>query len=92
VRHNVVGGWIELRTLQHNGTAQLTISNTGPVLDASLIPTLFDPFSRAERVHSTEGVGLGLSIAQAIASSHGATITVRGNPDGGLEVSVVFPS
>jgi signal transduction histidine kinase len=91
VRHNVVGGSIALRTSHRNGTAELTISNTGPMLEASLIPTLFDPFSRAERVHSTEGVGLGLSIVQAIAASHGATVTARANPEGGLEVSVVFP-
>jgi len=92
VRHNVAGGALELRTLAHNGTAAMTISNTGPVLDPALIPTLFDPFARAERVHSTDGVGLGLSIVEAIAISHGATVTARPNPDGGLEVSVIFPS
>jgi signal transduction histidine kinase len=92
VRHNVLGGAVELRTLAHNGTAELTISNTGPVLDPALIPTLFEPFSRAERVRSTDGVGLGLSIVQAIAISHGATITALANPGGGLEVSVSFPA
>jgi signal transduction histidine kinase len=62
------------------------------MLDPALIPRLFDPFSRAERVQSTQGVGLGLSIVQAIASSHDGTVAASANRDGGLEVSVSFPA
>ncbi len=50
----------------------------GASVPAEQIPTLFEPFARAkERLNSSDGVGLGLSIASAIARAHNATITAR---------------
>jgi signal transduction histidine kinase len=93
VRHNNAGGWIGIRTKQQNGTAVFEIANTGDSVPAELIPTLFEPFARAkERLNSSDGVGLGLSIASAIARAHNATITARPRSGGGLEVSVTIPT
>jgi signal transduction histidine kinase len=93
VRHNNAGGWIGIRTNQQNGTAVFEIANTGDSVPAELIPTLFEPFARAkERLNSSEGVGLGLSIASAIARAHNATITARPRSGGGLEMSVAIPT
>ncbi len=91
VRHNVDDGEIVLRTFARDGIAQLVVSNSGPELDGELIPTLFEPLARGERTGSIDGVGLGLSIAQAIARSHGATIEAHARAGGGLEVQVEFP-
>ncbi|HLW96023.1 MAG TPA: HAMP domain-containing sensor histidine kinase, partial [Solirubrobacteraceae bacterium] len=91
IRHNVDGGEIVLSTFARDGTAQLVVSNSGPELDGDVIPTLFEPFARGERTGNVEGVGLGLSIAQAIAKSHGATIEAQPRTGGGLEVRVAFP-
>ncbi|HTO58279.1 MAG TPA: ATP-binding protein, partial [Pseudomonadales bacterium] len=37
------------------------------------------------------GSGLGLAIVKAIASRHGATVTLGDSPLGGLRVTVAFP-
>ena len=93
VRHNNPGGWIGVRTMQQNGSAIFEIANTGPSVPAEQIPTLFEPFVRAtERLNSSDGVGLGLSIASTIARAHNATITARPAAGGGLEVSVTIPA
>jgi signal transduction histidine kinase len=93
VRHSNPGGWIGVRTIQQPDGAVFEIDNTGPNIAAERIPTLFEPFSRAEqRVNSSDGVGLGLSIAEAIARAHDATITARPRPGGGLEMSIVMPT
>ncbi len=93
VRHNVPGGWIGLRTIQQADSAVFEIANTGPSLSAEQIPTLFEPFARAkQRLNSSDGVGLGLSIASAIARAHHATITAHPRTDGGLEMSVTIPA
>jgi len=93
VRHNNPGGWIGVRTLQQNGSAVFEIANTGPSVSAEQIPALFEPFVRAkERLNSADGVGLGLSIASAIARAHNATITARPGAGGGLEMSVAIPT
>ena len=92
VRHNNPGGWIGIRTIQQADSAVFEIANTGPSVPAEQIPTLFEPFARAkQRLNSADGVGLGLSIASAIAGAHNATIIARPRPGGGLEMSVAIP-
>jgi signal transduction histidine kinase len=93
VRHNSSGGRIGIRTIQQADSAIFEIANTGPRVPAEQIPTLFEPFTRAkQRLNSSDGVGLGLSIANTIARAHNATITARPRPGGGLELSVTIPS
>jgi signal transduction histidine kinase len=93
VRHNTPDGWIGIRTLHQADGALFEISNTGADVPAEQIPTLFEAFARAEqRLNSSDGVGLGLSIASAIARAHQAAITARPRPDGGLVVSVTLPA
>jgi signal transduction histidine kinase len=93
VRHNKPGGWIGIRTLERSDAAVFEIANTGPTIPAEIIPTLFEPFARAEqRLNHSDGVGLGLSIASAIARAHNATIAAHPRPGGGLEMSVTIPT
>jgi signal transduction histidine kinase len=92
-RHNDLGGWIRVRTTQEADSATFEIANTGPGVTAEQIPSLFEPFARAnQRVAPSGGVGLGLSIASAIARAHHAAITARPRSGGGLEVSVTIPA
>jgi signal transduction histidine kinase len=92
-RHNVADGWVGVRTVQRDGEAVFEIANTGPDVAPEQIPTLFEPFARAaQRLDPTDGLGLGLSIASAIAGAHDATIVARPRAGGGLEVSVTLPA
>jgi signal transduction histidine kinase len=91
VRHNRPGGWVGVRTTRRGDSAVFEIANTGLIVREEQIPALFEPFGRAEqRLNPADGVGLGLSIASAIAQAHDATITARVRAGGGLEVSVVM--
>jgi signal transduction histidine kinase len=93
VRHNHPGGSVWVSTGRRNDVSVFTVSNTGPAVAAEQIPTLFEPFARAEeRVGFDGGVGLGLSIADAIARAHDAAISARQRPGGGLELTVTLPS
>jgi signal transduction histidine kinase len=93
VRHNNPAGWIRIGTIQQADGATFEIANTGPSIPAEQIPTLFEPFGRAtQRLNPSDGVGLGLSIASAIARAHDATITARPRAGGGLEMSVTIPT
>ena len=90
VRHNLPGGELRVRTSAGEDGAELVVSNSGHALDPARISTLFEPFARGEGTEAVAGVGLGLSIAQAIALAHGATIRASARPEGGLEVRVAF--
>ncbi len=89
--HNVAEGRAEIATGTTAGRAILSVTNTGPVIPASQLDRLFQPFQRAQdRVSEPEGTGLGLSIVAAIAKAHDAVLTARPEPGGGLTVTVSF--
>jgi sigma-B regulation protein RsbU (phosphoserine phosphatase) len=56
------------------------VHNQGAPIPESLLPTLFEPFTRAMQDtlgrHEGEGLGLGLYIAHEIVRAHGGTLTV----------------
>ena len=91
VRHNKPDGWIGIRTRQGPDGAVFEIANTGPRVTEEQLPILFEPFGRAAQRLLGDGAGLGLSIANAVAHVHHATITARTRFEGGLELSVVIP-
>jgi signal transduction histidine kinase len=86
IRHNRPDGRIEVATRTGAGRAVLSIANTGPAIAEATLPRLFQPF------HSTDGVGLGLPIVQAIADAHGAVLTALPRRGGGLGIDVAFPA
>ncbi len=92
IRHNIDGGSVNLSTETRDGRAVLVVSNTGPKIAAHKLERLFQPFQRLDPTRSTgtSGFGLGLSIVQAIADAHDATITTTARPDGGLHIEVSF--
>ena len=54
---------------------------------------LLEPFQRLDGDRTTQAdghYGLGLSIVRAIATAHGAALSVRAHPDGGLSVTARF--
>jgi signal transduction histidine kinase len=93
VRHNVPDGWVQVVTGTRAGMAFIEVANSGPLIPAELVPSLFEPFRRlSDRTGSPEGTGLGLSIVRSVALAHYGQATARQLPTGGLEVSVSLPS
>ncbi|WP_027345777.1 sensor histidine kinase [Hamadaea tsunoensis] len=92
LHYNVSPGTISLGTRTGDGTALLSIANTGPVIPAAEVERLFEPFQRLHRVADDGRHGLGLSIVRAIADAHGARLTAYARPGGGLEVQIAFPA
>jgi signal transduction histidine kinase len=92
IRHNLRGGSVELSTATTSDGPRLRVTNTGAEIPPDDLVRLFQPFQRhgRARVGGTDGHGLGLAIVQAIADAHGASLTARARPQGGLEVEVTF--
>jgi signal transduction histidine kinase len=93
VRYNVPEGSIDLRTETNDGSAVLTVANTGLSVSQDDVDRLFQPFQRlgADRTAHPDGLGLGLSIVRAIVAAHGAGLKIRLRPGGGLVVQIYFP-
>ncbi|PPK64661.1 HAMP domain-containing sensor histidine kinase [Actinokineospora auranticolor] len=93
VRHNVDGGWIDVRTLCGPQWTTLEVASSGRAIPPERVPELFEPFRRGivDRT-SHNGTGLGLSIVRAVARAHGGTVSAEPVPGGGLRVTVAFPA
>ena len=89
IRHNELGGHLDVSTEQIDGRIVLTVSNGGERIDPADVVQLTQPFRRLNR--SAPGFGLGLSIVRAIAEAHHGTATLRAPLAGGLEVRVELP-
>lgn len=86
-------GAVELALGVEGGRAVLLVADRGPGLPTELIERVFQPFARADpsRNRATGGIGLGLTIARAIAEDHGGTLTLANRDGGGLEAELRLP-
>jgi signal transduction histidine kinase len=92
VTHNIPGGDVRVATWTGDGHAVLAVGNSGRVIKPAEVDRLFQPFQRAgpRSARRDGGHGLGLSIVRAIAMAHGAIVTARPRPGGGLAIDVAF--
>jgi signal transduction histidine kinase len=66
----------------------LSFSDTGPGIPDAILKSIFEPFIRG----TDQGVGIGLSISQEIAKSHGGWITAENFQTGiGAKFSIFLP-
>jgi signal transduction histidine kinase len=91
MRYNVPGGDVWVATYTVDGRPAVSVANTGPVIPAGAVDSLFEPFHRLADRTTTDGFGLGLAIVRSIAVMHGGTVTADPRPGGGLQIEVTLP-
>lgn len=69
----------------------LTVGDRGDGVPDDLLPTLFDPFTRATSVASLPGSGLGLAIVARLAAGLGGSVTYAPPADGGARFVLRLP-
>jgi two-component system osmolarity sensor histidine kinase EnvZ len=86
------GGNIEIRTGNGNGHVFLSVLDRGPGIPSALVDHLKQPFTRRDEARSgSSGAGLGLAIANRVATLHGGTLDLLPREGGGLEARLVLP-
>lgn len=87
------GKAVSLRLEADAAQVRIHVEDRGPGIAVGLLDTVTDPFVRGEgsRNQASGGYGLGLSIAQRIAASHGGELRLSNRDGGGLEAIVVLP-
>jgi two-component system, cell cycle sensor histidine kinase PleC len=80
-------------TLKTEGFCTISISDTGPGMDAAEIETAMSPFGQVDAGFNKrhEGTGLGLPIAHALARLHGGDLRIQSAKGAGTRVSVIIP-
>ena len=87
------GKTIAVKLESNNNKLEITIDDDGPGIPVDKREDVFKAFYRLEesRNKETGGVGLGLSIAKDVITSHGGRIELLDSPLGGLRVLVSIP-
>ena len=91
VKYSPEGGRVTIRIVEEDGSVRVEVADTGIGIPEDQIPHVFERFYRAEEARSTEGLGLGLSIARQIAEDHRGSIEVRSKPGEGSTFIIRIP-
>ena len=70
----------------HIREGRIAVLDRGPGIDAGDSARVFDRFYRASAARSLPGSGLGLSIVQDVAQTHGGSVFAGTRPGGGAQV------
>lgn len=93
IKYNIDGGRIELACDLSAAKLIVTIVNTGPGVDNSEIPKIFDKFFRVEKSRSLQygGSGLGLAIVKRIVELHAGKVKFESQQGDWTRVTVSLP-
>ncbi len=77
------GGKVEISVAQNNARVEIKVKDSGPGIDPTFLPHVFERFRQADgsttRMHG--GLGLGLAIVRHLVELHGGTIGVDNRDD-----------
>lgn len=87
------GKTVSVSLESNNNKMEIKVDDDGPGVPKDKREEVFKAFYRLEgsRNKETGGVGLGLSIAKDVITSHGGTIELQDSPLGGLRVLISIP-
>ncbi len=98
LRHTPSGGWVRIECApSHSGGVTIDVTDSGEGIPTDQLDSVFERFHRVDpargRDHGTgTGSGLGLTIARAIVSDHGGTLTAHSDgPGRGATLRLTLP-
>jgi signal transduction histidine kinase len=85
-------GIVTVSAQENDKLVVIRVEDTGIGISREDIPRIFTRFYRCDRSRSRPGVGLGLSLVQAIVRAHRGEISVSSAPNVGTTFTVTLPS
>ena len=92
IKYTPSGGKVSMAVAEdEKKEVRVTVQDTGVGIAPNDLPRLFERFYRCDQSRSEPGIGLGLSLARAIARAHGGDITAASIPDQGSTFTLTLP-
>ena len=92
LKYTPAGGQVSVATRATDASVTVEVSDTGIGIAPEALPHVFDRFFRGNAARSSsQGAGLGLSIARRIVELHRGTITLVSTPGIGTTVTLTLP-
>ncbi len=83
---------VNVSTTQRDGTACISVKDSGPGMDSADIAHAFDRFYRGSARGEIEGSGLGLAIAKRAVERAGGSIETESSPGHGTTIILCIPT
>ncbi|MGH9572373.1 MAG: ATP-binding protein [Candidatus Acidiferrales bacterium] len=84
------GGMLEVRTMAHNGSVEVELTDNGAGIPSEHLHKIFDPFFTTKP--TGRGTGLGLSVSYGIIKEHAGKVDVKSTPGKGTSFRLEFPA
>src|SRR4029450_8990791 len=85
------GGTVTLATMIERQEAILKVPDSGPGIDPSFLPRIFDCFTQADSslTRVSGGLGVGLALVKQLVELHGGEIDARNRDDGAGAIFII---
>lgn len=91
IKFSPQGGYVRIESRAEAEHAVIEVRDHGPGVPAHELELLFRPFFRGSNAQIAEGQGLGLTLVQRVARSHGGEVRAENAEGGGLRVALRLP-
>ncbi|MFA6076520.1 MAG: HAMP domain-containing sensor histidine kinase [Candidatus Paceibacterota bacterium] len=91
IKYTPPNGIISILDKVSNGKYIVIISDNGNGISKDTLDKIFDPFFRGDLSRSTDGAGLGLTLAKKIIENHKGTISIKSQVNKGTSVAISLP-
>ena len=90
VKYTPPGGRVEIAASIRHPDATISVRDSGPGIPSEELPRVFERLYRGRMAREQRGLGLGLSLVQAVVNSHGGRVRASSPATGGslFEVSL----
>ena len=79
VKHSPADGTVAIEARRLDGAVEIRVSDEGPGVPSDIMPRVFKRYARGPR---STGLGIGLYLAERIASAHGGRLTLDSTSSG----------
>jgi heavy metal sensor kinase len=92
IKYTPSGGTVKVSLSENNEReVVITVRDTGVGISPIDLPRVFERFYRCDQSRSKPGIGLGLSLARAIARAHGGDIVATSALNQGSTFTIILP-
>ena len=91
IKFSAEGGRIHIEACLEGDEVKISIKDSGAGIPPHDLPHIFDRLYRGDKSRSHRGLGLGLSLVQAVVRAHKGRIEVRSTPAEGSTFTLFLP-
>jgi len=91
IKYSKKGGNIDINAALKDNELKISVKDNGVGIASGDLPRIFDRLYRGDKSRSRRGLGLGLSLVQAVVHAHKGHIEVRSRPGEGSCFTVSLP-